>query len=333
MKPYLTDVPVAVYLWIRPDLQRRQFEVLKQARPSILFLASDGGRNEEEWAAINQNRKMFDEEIDWDCTVYRYYASHNHGMYANSAFVNHQIWEITDRCIFLEDDILPSVSFFEYCRELLEKYKDDTRISMICGMNHLGVYDACSSDYFFSRYGSVWGVAYWKRTIEYYKKDQYKNDPYNQSLLRQAAKDHPMHQRQIRNVIAHNSYDGHQPGSEYFINLSVYNQHQVMIIPKYNLISNIGCDEKASHGDALENLPRGIRRVFDMKTYELQFPLKHPDYVIPDETYEKKRNWIMALDHPLLSLSRHAERAFLLLKHGQGDRLLSMIRHMKEKEK
>ena len=65
LKPYLVDVPVRVNVWIREECQRKQFEVLKQARPSIMFLISDGGRNEKEWEAIKNNRAIFDNEIDW----------------------------------------------------------------------------------------------------------------------------------------------------------------------------------------------------------------------------------------------------------------------------
>ena len=88
-----------------------------------------------------------------------------------------------------------------------------------------------------------------------------------------------------------------------------------MIVPKKNLISNIGCDAHAAHSDALDRLPRGIRRVFNMKTYELEFPLKHPDYVIPDLAYEQRRNRIMALDHPVVEAQRMIERCWLILIH------------------
>ena len=58
MKPWLVNVPVRVNIWIRPECQKRQFEVLKQARPSVMFLISDGGRDKKEWEAIYQNRKL-----------------------------------------------------------------------------------------------------------------------------------------------------------------------------------------------------------------------------------------------------------------------------------
>ncbi len=83
-KPYLVDVPVRVNVWIRPEAQRRQFEVLKEARPSVLFLISDGGRNEKEWEAIRQNRALFENEIDWDCKVYKIFEETNNGLYTMS---------------------------------------------------------------------------------------------------------------------------------------------------------------------------------------------------------------------------------------------------------
>ena len=102
MKPYLIDVPVKINIWTRPECQRKQFEVIKQARPSILFVTSDGGRNEREWQLIYQNRKIYDEEIDWDCKVYKLYMDHNLGMYAMGEKRTELIWNTVDRCIMLE---------------------------------------------------------------------------------------------------------------------------------------------------------------------------------------------------------------------------------------
>lgn len=99
-KPWLVDVPVKVNIWVRPECQRKQFEVIKQARPSILFIQSDGGRNEQEWKIINEHRKMFDTEIDWDCTVYKLYEETNQGMYTMGRKLHDFVWSKVDRCIF-----------------------------------------------------------------------------------------------------------------------------------------------------------------------------------------------------------------------------------------
>ncbi len=331
MKEYLVDVPVTVLLWIRPDAQRRQFEIIKQARPSTLLIMSDGGRTEEEKALIEQNRKMYETEVDWDCTIYRYYSDVNLGTYGSIKAMHAFVWSHVDRSIFLEDDILPSVSFFRYCAELLEKYKDDTRIYGICGMNHEGISEPVNTDYFFSRYGSIWGHAFWKRTYEQYYDDAFKNDPYTLSLIEEAAsKTIPAHKAQIQSVAESGMYDGHYPGGEFYMNFMIYGQHQMLIIPKRNMITNIGCDPSAAHASDINNLPKGIRRVFNMERYELTFPLKHPHYVFPDTRYEKVRNRIMGFGHPLVTLYRNGESVYRHIKNGNGDyvkdRLANLIR-------
>lgn len=329
MKPYLVDVPVRVNIWIRPECQKRQFEVIKQARPSIIFLQSDGGRNEKEWAAIYENRKLIDEGIDWDCKVYRVYEDHNNGLYAMSYKVQDLIWNTVDRCVFLEDDYVPSVSFFRFCEVLLEKYKNDERIECICGMNHEGITEEVNSDYFFSREGSVWGTATWKRVIESGKKMfEYANDPYVLKLLEQRTKHNKFIWEQIIGYAKDTMFGGHIAGGEFKTSFDMYGQNRLQIIPKKNMICNIGFGEEATHATAYHKLPRGIRRVFNMKTYEYEFPLKEAQYVIPDIGYEKRRNRIMAQGHPEILFFRKVESLFLSLKY---DGVLTVIRKMTRK--
>ncbi|MFR2205318.1 MAG: hypothetical protein ACLS5X_06305, partial [Eubacterium sp.] len=92
MKPYLVDVPVRINIWIRPECQRKQWDVIKQARPSVLFIQSDGGRNEKEWKAILQNRKMIEDELDWDCKVFKIYKDENQGLYRMAKITAEVIW-------------------------------------------------------------------------------------------------------------------------------------------------------------------------------------------------------------------------------------------------
>lgn len=317
-KPYLVNVPVKINIWIRPECQRKQFEVLKQARPSILFVTSDGGRTEKEWEAIYANRKLYDKQIDWNCTVYKLYMDENLGMYAMGKKRAELVWNNVDRCVSLEDDIIPSVSFFRYCAELLEKYKDDQRIECICGMNHLGKCENVHSDYFFSRQGSIWGTATWKRVYEEWQKNEflYGIDPYIMALLRQRTKHNKIAWKRLCAYSKQDYYEGHVPGSEFWIELNMYAQNRLQIIPKVNMINNIGCTEDSNHSGELSKLPRGIRRVFNMETYEMDFPMKHAKYVIPDIEYEKKRNRIMGYNTPFISFSRRVENLTRRIVHG-----------------
>lgn len=317
LKEYLVDVPVKINIWIRPDCQRKQFQVIQQARPSILFLISDGGRNQEEQKIIKKNRQMYEEEIDWNCTVYKLYEEVNQGMYAMAKKEMELVWSKVDCCIFLEDDILPSVSYFQYCQEMLEKYKDDKRIGLVCGMNHLGVYKDVTSDYFFSKSGSIWGVAMWKRSYENYYHFNYYKDPYIMKLLKCVMKENKMLWKRTKQYAVKEYYNNHVAGDEFFLGFSVYGYSELRIIPKYNLISNIGCTKEAAHSAEYKLLPHGIRRVFHMKTYELKFPLKHPEYMIPDKFYKEKEDRIMANNKPIIAGFRWVEGVLLKIRYGQ----------------
>ena len=326
MKEFLVDVPVKTNIWIRPECQRPQFEIIKKARPSILFVISDGGRNEEEWKVINEHRKMFEEEIDWNCTVYRLYESENRGMYAMIKRMHEFVWNKVDRCIYLEDDILPSISFFSFCAELLEKYKDDLRISAICGMNYDGISEDVTSDYFFSRQGSIWGMAFWKRSFLNFDLN-YMMDPYISKIVVTEMRDNPTMRNRLVGYSKNDLYDGHPAADEYFFSSFAYVQNQLQIIPKFNMICNIGCQPSAAHSGTYETLPHGIRRVFNMKTYEIKSPLKHPKYVVADLEYEKRRNRILAFNNPWVRRYRRLEALFLNLKAGNFNRIKNKFKY------
>jgi hypothetical protein len=245
---------------------------------------------------------------------------------------NELIWNTVDRCVYLEDDYLPAVSFFQYCAELLERYKDDLRIECICGTNLLEKWEKPNSDYFFSRQGSIWGCAYWKRCYDLRNFD-YAKDEYVMGLLKQRTSRNKAVWKRINAYANSEFYEGHVAGGEFFHEFAMYGHNQLQIIPKYNLISNIGCTADGEHSDSLDQLPKGIRRAFNIKTYEINFPMKHPKYVIPDVEYEKKRNRLAAYNRPLIAFYRKLERLFRKILKGDFRYIINKIKAKRELEK
>ena len=317
MKPWLVDVPVQFNIWIRPECQKKQWEVIRAVRPRILFVVSDGGRTEEEWALINENRTMIDTGIDWDCEVHKLYSDRNYGMYQNQMNANEYIWARVDRCIFMEDDVVPAPTFFAFCRDLLEKYRDDTRISMIAGLNFLGAYDRPEADYFFAKSTHVWGFATWKRVYDNYYDFTYAKQPYTMELLHQAAANHPSFVKKIDAYAQNEYYQGHRAFEEFFLEFAVYGYHQLAIIPTRNMICNIGASADSTHFTNLNDLPKDVQNLFNMKTYDVSFPLKHPDYVIADDYYDRKVHEINA-DMGWPKIRRQIERKYLYVRSGKN---------------
>ena len=326
-KPYLVDVPVILYVFVRPNTLKQVFNVIRQARPSTLFLLSDGPRENvpTDKSNIEASRKVV-QNIDWDCTVHRLYSDINQGMYETERKAMEFIFERVDRCILLEDDIVPAVSFFRFCAELLQKYKDDLRVHRICGTNSLGIYDGPNSDYFFSREGSIWGFAIWKRTYEQFDYNHvYGKDKYIMDRLCENV--HPDWYKREKLYAAGKLADGHISGPEFFFQAACDMQHSLNIVATKNMISNIGVVEGSVHSaNNIKKLPKGIRQVFNSRIYECKFPLKHPKYVIDDNNYYKKVNRIFVLGHPIVRSYRKCESAIRYLIHGDVKGLINKVK-------
>jgi len=318
---------VLLFVFIRPQTLKRVFERIREVRPSKLYLTSDGPRENvpSDREKIEECRKIV-ENIDWECEVHKIYFDKNQGMYATGRMACDYVFEREDRLIFLEDDILPSRSYFQFCAEVLEKYKDDLRINAVCGMNHLGKYETPNTDYFFSKTGSIWGFAIWKRTYETYYKFEYGQDSYVSERVKQIAKKDTYFCKVFDGYAKHDVFDGHPAGPEFFLSLNIYAQNQLFIIPKNNMIKCIGFADGSTHAvNDLKKMAKGDRQIFDMKTYDVEFPLKNPLYVFPDEVYEKKMKRVIAWHHPIVGFYRRCVGIIKRIYYGDGKIILKKI--------
>ena len=163
--PALVDVAVLILFFNRPEPLSAVFEQVKKARPSKLFLYQDGPRGEKDMPGILACRKIVD-EIDWECEVHQWYQEKNFGCDPSEYLSQKWAFSIVEKCIVLEDDDIPSLSFFPFCKELLDKYEHDTRISMITGINYDEISKDMPYDYFFATTFSISGWASWRRVID-----------------------------------------------------------------------------------------------------------------------------------------------------------------------
>ena len=325
MKPYLVDVPVAIQAFVRPQLLAQQWAVIKEARPSILFVRSDGPRDTVPTDAelIRQSRAIT-EDIDWECTVYRLYEEKNIGMYGMMKKCPPFIWSKVDRCIFLEDDQVPSVSYFRFCAELLEKYKDDLRIEKITGVNLCGSWEDTPDDYFFARVPASSGAAIWRRS--YLERDlelTYAKNPYVMAHIKRAL---PWYlKKQFISFAETGTYANHTPGGEFFTRQAEHLQH--------NLIANNGVGAGSTHtGKNMAAMPKALQKQYGMQTHEYEFPLRHPTFVFPDIKFEKMRERQLGVASRWQHFWRNAERTARLVFSGEGSKLIRGIQKRLRKQ-
>lgn len=286
------DIPIALFIFKRKDTTLRIIERIANVRPQKLYLIADYGRDEKEIELVTESRKAVEESINWDCEVVKYYAEQNRGVYANIGEGAKWVLSREEWAIFLEDDNLPEVTFFYYCKELLEKYKDSHKILWICGTNYLGKYDSADHvSYMFTQHLLPCGWASWSdKFLKYYDGEMktFANLD-TKEILQKNYTDRNLFRYQYR-LFEKTRYklknDRKMCSWDYQMAYSVRMNNMYGISPIYNQIKNIGVDEFSEHNGTSFRYVM-TRRFCGMASYPLEMPLKHPMEIKCDAKYEK----------------------------------------------
>lgn len=299
MKDYLVDVPVALIFFNRPDCFEKVFQAVAKARPSKLFFIQDGARAEKkgEQDKVMKCRKSI--KIDWNCEVYEDYAEKNLGCGLRIYSGVSKAFETVDRLVIIEDDIVIGEDMLPFCAEMLEKYKNDERIGLISGMNHLWEYKRCPNSYFFSsRGGAIWGWATWKRVwecvdwnLECAEDDYVMSTLANLSLPQIDGKE--LAARTKSKYKSMKNGERQTSWSTQFIVSSCILQNRLYLVPSNNLISNIGIVGEHVNHNGINVIPKGLRKIYFAPTFVLNRPLRHPKYVIDDSIYYTEQRKVM----------------------------------------
>ena len=318
MEKYPSQVDVAVLLlfFTRSDTFQQVFNEVKRARPSQLFLFQDGPRGERDLAGIEACRRIVsDEQIDWECDVHRNYQEQNLGCMV-AGYTSHQwAFSLADRCIVLEDDVVPSQSFFPFCKEMLDRYADDERITMISGFNMDEVTADCPYDYFFTSAFSIWGWASWRRVVSQWDgKYTFLDDEYAMKQL-----DALIRQRGYKKSFIQMCRDHRASGQPQFESVfwaTMLFNSGLAIMPQKNMISNVGASADSAHYSEFKTMPHRLKRLFTMKRFDVDFPLRHPRYVIEEVGYWKRMYRTNAWGYPLVKIGRSVEELWLNIRYG-----------------
>jgi hypothetical protein len=161
----MIKTPILFIVFNRLDTAKEVLAAIRNARPGKLFIAADGPRalkaGESERCA--EVREFVLAAIDWPCEVKTLFRDGNLGCGRAVSGAISWFFSEVEEGIILEDDCVPSASFFPYCEELLERYRNDERVMHIAGHNPLGVTRKGRTSYYFARNQHCWGWASWRR--------------------------------------------------------------------------------------------------------------------------------------------------------------------------
>jgi hypothetical protein len=274
------ETAVALSVFDRPDTTRRVFAAIAAARPRRLFVFADGPRSPEE-ARRCELALAETTAVDWDCDVQWDVADENLGARLRYSSGVDWVFSEVDEAIVLDDDCLPDPTFFRFCEELLDRYRHDPRVMMVCGTNYLERWQDDRQSYHFSCYGGVWGWATWKRAWHLY--DRTLSDWGDEQIRARvqafvADEEHYAIQAARFDRLYADPTDRHSWDLPWL--LTRLSHEGLTVVPAVNLVENLGNTDGRGLPPAhpLARLPMGA----------LLPPLRPPAQVAPDREYDRR---------------------------------------------
>ncbi len=268
------NTPVAMIVFNRPEPTRRVLAAIAKARPSRLLIIADGPRsNRQEEAERCAEVRQIVSRIDWPCKVDNNFAAENIGCRKRVISGLNWVFSLVEEAIILEDDCLPDPSFFPYCAELLERYRENSHVGLIAGFNYEGSFRHPYS-YYFSPLASIWGWATWRRCWHQYD-EHLKGWPEakRSGLLNRLFPD--------KKIVAYwesifdRMHDGAGPNTwDYQWVYTSWSRNWLNILPSTNLVQNIGFGQDATHTKNSDPLAA-------IRADTMAFPLRHPSAITP----------------------------------------------------
>ncbi len=306
--------PVVVFIYNRADYAARICAAVGRMPLSELYIVADGPKPTADDRELCRQTRAAVEHIDLPCPVRRLFAEHHVGLGSRMPSAIRTVLARAEAAIFLEDDCIPSDSFFRFCADLLRAFADDEKVMMISGVNPLGEWRSDRADYLFSKLGNAQAWATWRRAWRHFESGMARwADPAAKTAVAEFLAD-PEQFAYWREVyghpIAERTWD-------YQWQFQRQRRHALCVVPSRNLVSQRGGDPRATHNKATTLLDHLA------DAHELSFPLAGPPHRAPDDEFDR-----MVFEAAIgpLSLASAKVIATRLIDLGQRSRAVVLLR-------
>jgi len=242
------DVPILFLVYKRADTAEKVLDAISKIQPSRLFISCNApnplqpGDDEK----VQIVRRLIDSKINWPCKLEKLYRTEHLSAGESLYFGMKWFFETVGEGIVFEDDTLPDISFFHYCKELLAYYRDDENVRMINGNNFQKGNIRGDGSYYYSKYIHSWGYASWLRawkdydfTLERIDHVEFK-DLLNRQFTDEKEKAYWWN-------VFENIKSGKYKTWDYQFLFSLWKTNGISITPNRNLVTNIGFGNDATH--------------------------------------------------------------------------------------
>jgi hypothetical protein len=262
--------PVLFLIFNRPEPTRQVFEAIRAYQPSRLYIAADGPRPEKssEWSRCAEARSIVT-QLDWECELRTLFRDENLGCGTAVSEAITWFFDQEEEGIILEDDCLPDPSFFPFCEEMLERYRDAPQVGSVSGDNFLPRSLRLGQPYGFSKYVQIWGWATWRRFWKAY--DFKLSGEWSEwdAIVRRAnpVENQARYWVEILKALRCGLIDTW----DFQVMFSSWRHQYVHIFPGRNLVTNLGYGGDATHTNFQSPLD-GMQRE-SIKDYQVTLPI------------------------------------------------------------
>ena len=244
---YKCKSPVVFIIFNRPDVTKKTFDIIKKVKPNNFIIISDGPRQhlENELHLVQKCRNIVS-AVDWECNVVKIYSEINMGCMKRIVTGLNDVFRTFDKAVVIEDDCVPTVTFFKFMDWGLETFENKHNIGMISGSN------LCSNEYEieykngYSRFINIWGWSCWKRT--WLEHNTFLSIYEVNNNLYSILKKYNFKFWQFlywKELLKFTIYKGST--WDFQLQYTFFKKDLLSVYPKYNLINNQGFDGSSTH--------------------------------------------------------------------------------------
>ncbi|MGJ8745213.1 sugar transferase [Polaribacter sp.] len=167
MKKNEEYAPICLFTYNRFEETKKTVEALQLnnlAPKSVLYIFSDGWKNEEGKEKINKVRSFL-KTITGFKKITIFEPKENKGLAKSIITGVSQVINLYGKVIVLEDDLITSPNFLDFMNQALDFYKENNQVFSISGYSmNLTSLKKTKKDYYIGYRASSWGWAAWSRS-------------------------------------------------------------------------------------------------------------------------------------------------------------------------
>lgn len=278
-------VPILILAYNRDDKLRELIKIIKKINPAKLYFNCDGPKDRNDTLKVNKVKRTI---IDTNISQKKYIKFNKINLGCKNSVQLGIDWFFKKEKmgIILEDDCIPHLNFFYYCKFILKKYQNYSKIFAISGFNYLDGNKFGDGDYYLSKYFLCWGWATWRRSWLNANKNitflpRWKKNNFLFKYLQNNS------EARYWSIILEKTYKKKIDTWDYAFMASMWKNEANCILPNYNFIKNVGFDNSSTHSRfAVLPLPKVDYRSGHISNFKVPSVLKK--YKQSDEILLKK---------------------------------------------